>query len=1293
MITVRGEWRQAAGQTQTFSNEYIAFTLDGYSSDEGPWVYNAGTINFTSSDDDGRIVFTTGYGSMFRTAHIVNEATGVIRASVSHPDAGLWIYRDFSWGSDFTNHGVIEATALRVAVAALSYDTDFRFTNTGQFRVTAREATGAMFMNGGVFTNSGLFEISGVVDAIAMFGASHVDVFNSGTIRATVQDASAESYGLMVSASQRELTLITNSGLIEADVAIFAQDEGWSPQQPAVQQIDNTGTIRGGVYLALGRDVVNNAGHMQGWLDLGQGADRYSGQTGTQTGGIYAGSGDDVLRGGAGAEVFYGEEGHDLIVGGDGDDFIDGGRGDDNLQGGSGRDTLSFQTAEVGVTVNLQLGTATGFGDKAVSGFESVLGGRFADRLEGSNTADTLDGGDGDDLLTGRDGADELAGGLGSDTLTGGSGADRFVLQRGGGGDSISDFSVSDGDRLVVYGYTSWSSIQQQGSDALVTFGGGDTVRLVGVAVSAVNATHFEFHAGNRPSLGDLPPPPAPLGGTVDVYEDITIYQGEVVEFHDDGGGFQFQDIGDSNIYTVPPLTLRNAGLIDRDSPLDVAYVGATGITAVSHLPDGAYQGCWFINEATGVLRVQSGENMITHAFSASSRSADFRNEGLVEVIGGTGSWSYGVRTPDSSFDGSNYGTMRISGDARAWGVQASAFANHGLLRVEAGERAVGIESSNVTNSGDLVVLDRSATILSIGILGGQSARVTNSGLIEAELAISAGGNPPGYVPPGGAAGFYVTNSGIIRGRIELNNFHDQVLNTGEIAGDVLLGEGDDLFDGRGGTMTGDVRGGAGADRLLANSGDSRLFGDEGDDILQGGGAGDRLDGGAGFDTADYSSSAVGVSVNLGTGSSGADTLVSIERVIGSAFADRLTGGGSDETFVGGEGADVIDGGAGRDRISFANARQGVQVDLAAGTANGDGADTYLNIEDVEGSAHADTLLGDAGDNLLRGGAGDDVLDGRGGFDTVSFSGAAAAVQIDLVLGRATGEGVDTLAGIEGVMGSRFADTVRVARSSDRVDGGDGLDTVDYSRLSTGLTLDLVHAQAEGRIVAVESIIGTGLADTIVGDAQDNRIRGGLGNDILSGREGYDTAVYTGATSGVTVDLFLGTATGGAGSDTLSGFEHVVGTSFNDVLSGDSSANRLSGGPGDDLLSGGAGYLREDTGWRYDELDGGAGIDTVTYAYSSAGVQIFLAPSATTLGSTRTTGSDDFDYLYGIENAIGSAHNDFIYDDRTSIYGNVLHAGAGADQVFGGGRTRHPLRRGRRRRSRGRRGQGSDLRR
>jgi Ca2+-binding RTX toxin-like protein len=74
-------------------------------------------------------------------------------------------------------------------------------------------------------------------------------------------------------------------------------------------------------------------------------------------------------------------------------------------------------------------------------------------------------------------------------------------------------------------------------------------------------------------------------------------------------------------------------------------------------------------------------------------------------------------------------------------------------------------------------------------------------------------------------------------------------------------------------------------------------------------------------------------------------------------------------------------------------------------------------------------------------------------------------------------------------------------------------------------------------------------------------------------RAGIDTVSYKHAASGVNVSLAINSAqnTGGAGSDTLSGFENLTGSASGDVLTGSSGANVLNGLAGNDTLKGGGG--------------------------------------------------------------------------------------------------------------------------
>ena len=213
-------------------------------------------------------------------------------------------------------------------------------------------------------------------------------------------------------------------------------------------------------------------------------------------------------------------------------------------------------------------------------------------------------------------------------------------------------------------------------------------------------------------------------------------------------------------------------------------------------------------------------------------------------------------------------------------------------------------------------------------------------------------------------------------------------------------------YDGGDDTLTG----GADADTIDGGAGDDTIMGGEGDDILNGGadndtiigGAGaDTIDGGEGIDTASYAGSGAGVTINLVTNvnsggdaagdtlTNAGDTLTNIENLIGSGFADTLTGDDGANIITGGAGGDTIDGGAGSDTASYAGSGAGVTIDLITNVNSGGDAagDTLTNIENIRGSDHDDRLTGDAGNNIIDGGAGADTLRGNGGDDVFVSAG------------------------------------------------------------------------------------------------------------------------------------------------------------------------------------------------------------------------------------------------------------------------------------------------------------------
>ncbi|MPZ22597.1 MAG: hypothetical protein GEU28_03450 [Dehalococcoidia bacterium] len=291
--------------------------------------------------------------------------------------------------------------------------------------------------------------------------------------------------------------------------------------------------------------------------------------------------------------------------------------------------------------------------------------------------------------------------------------------------------------------------------------------------------------------------------------------------------------------------------------------------------------------------------------------------------------------------------------------------------------------------------------------------------------------------------------------------------------------------------------------------------------------------------------------------------------LVGTAGPDVIVALSGDDIIIPGGGNDHICGDEGNDTISFADA-SGVIVNLNAGTASGHGSDQIAGVEHVVGSPGNDTITGTNGANTLNGGGGNDVLKGLAGSD--------------ILIGA---NGNDVLIGGPG---------------DDQLDAGAGTDTARFpgtSPVTVNLATGTASGQGNDTIAGVENVTGSTRADTLVGHDGPNKLNGGagadvliggLGNDTLIGGGGIDTAVFPGRAR-VRVDLRLGTATG-RGNDILRGIENIRGGAGPDIIQGNNLRNVLNGLGGDDTI---IGFGGNDVliGFRGDDaLNGGRGTDT-----------------------------------------------------------------------------------------------------
>ncbi len=512
-----------------------------------------------------------------------------------------------------------------------------------------------------------------------------------------------------------------------------------------------------------------------------------------------------------------------------------------------------------------------------------------------------------------------------------------------------------------------------------------------------------------------------------------------------------------------------------------------------------------------------------------------------------------------------------------------------------------------------------------------------------------------------------------------------------------------------GGSSTGSysiIRGRDGNDAIYGGAGSQQLFGDEGDDVISAylempgqrlskydaasqdyldGGAGNDLllvsqgtqtvVGGAGTDTIEFSAAYDAVVVDLAAGTASgtklSTTISGVENVIGSAYGDALTGtsgsnilfgGDGDDRLIGGAGGDVLNGGSGSDTAVYSTSSAAVTLNLLSGSAGGGDAsgDTFISIENLEGSAFADSLTGDNNDNILVGNGGADNLVGNGGSDTASYYTATAGVVASLAagVGSAGDAAGDTYSGIENLRGSAFNDTLTGDASdnileggagADILVGGSGFDLASYANAASGVTASLLAGGSSGDATGdtfsqIEGFIGSYFADSLIGDAGENFIHGGSGDDIivggagadtLSGGIGTDTVDYSASSAAIQVDFKLRTGTGGdAEGDNIRSIEKVIGSAFDDSL----VVYFDSADPFD--------------GNFFQGFDGGGGIDTLDVLYYESYVNLHAG----------TYGYSGLQVLFNIENVSGSGGSDYFVGGSGA---NVLRGRGGYDTLLG----------------------------
>jgi Ca2+-binding RTX toxin-like protein len=1013
------------------------------------------------------------------------------------------------------------------------------------------------------------------------------------------------------------------------------------------------------------------------------------------------------------ANQIYGDAGNDAIFGqGDGD-YLSGGAGNDSISDGDDHANDTFP-----------VGAQTTFNH------DTLYGGDGDDQVLSSGGGDLLDGGAGnDDLQAGPDRADDdtLIGGTGDDRINGGLGTDiaifagnralYTIIQDGtqagaeitivgpDGHDTVVNvefFQFDDGTFAVTDVVNQLPMITSNSGDqlninidenttAVTTITAVDPVvgQTLVYSISGDDADKFHIDA----STGVLSLIAAPD------YEHPVDHVGDnryfvVVEASDGIAGVDSQNIiiDVNNLNDTAPVFDSDATAGFAENATGTAYFAAATdpdhLAAPTFALSGTDAALFDIDSGTGAVTFKASPDFETPADSdgnnvyqivvtasegglSTDRAVAITVTDVSEGINGTPLDDHLVGTPGNDVISGLAGHDTLQGLDGDDTLDGGPDEDRVDYSTEGGTQAVNV---NFTTGVATDTFGKTDTLISIEEVVGTNQADTFVGHAAGYEGFIGLGGADNITGGSGNSWVYYDHDKDFGGDVGVNVNLSNAVASGQVAHSAIDGFGstDSLH------LINDVRGTHNSDIAT---------GDDGDNRFQMGSGSDHVDGRGGIDDMDYSrdnddgTATHGVFANLSDATaasalgsalagtaidlhSSVDTLVNMEEITGSEFGDVLIGKNAGYSGLSGlAGADTLIGnsadtwvyydeearfgGTAGITVNLSDTTQGLQAAHTATDGFGS-TDTLTGIENVRGTAGADTIVGDAHDNFFQMGAGADTIDGGDGEDTIDYSrdnshgGATHGVLVNLsgqVLSTALGStgphsavdmsgAIDTLANVENVIGTDFADAIW---------GNSGSNT----------------------------LIGGGGDDLIRGGAGDDILIGGAGNDTLEGDSGHDTVDYShdveaGATHGVIVNLLgngsqgelpADTAIDGFGdTDSVPNVPNVIGTQFDDIIYGGEHANVLSGLAGDDLILGGAAN---------DVVDGGAGTDTALYAgnFADYGV-VSNSDGSLTITDLRAGSPEGVDTVLNIET--------FRFADGDVTLAQVISTGPTGPTIPGG---------------------------
>ena len=747
-----------------------------------------------------------------------------------------------------------------------------------------------------------------------------------------------------------------------------------------------------------------------------------------------------------GNDTVYGNQAANHLVGNAGDDIIYGYDGNDVLDGGDGVNQLwggdGNDTLNGGSAGDSLVGDGGNDNIHGNGGNDFINGADGNDTLTGGDDNDSVGGGNGDDTISGEAGDDYLSGEVGSDTIEGGDGND--ILYGGDGTDTLVGGAGDDTLDMADDAYGIWAGA---GDDTLIGGPGDDTYGL-----DSPNDKIIELDGEGTDTVQV----------TFDYILPATIENGTIV-----GPSYNNVHLTGNELDNVL-LGYYSDDVLDGGAGADIMR-GNWGDD--TYFVDNPGDQVYDDGPSVGTDTVYSSVSFTladTDPFynpSSGRPATDAQNH--IEVLILTGS-------DNLNATGNKYDNQLV-GNSGA-NVLDGAAGNDTLQGNAADDTLYGRDGNDVLDGGD------GADTME----GGAGNDTYYADTWQDTVAES---------PDGGIDTVHAASSFHLGANVEN-----------------LILDGSAALNGTGNSAANVLTGNAGANLLTGAAGNDTLTSAAGNDMLNGGLGDDALLGGSGVDTATYALLGGGVSVSLAvtgaqdTGAGGIDTLSAIEKLVGTHFADSLTGNARNNTLDGGGGADTLTGGAGNDTY-WVNLKGDVVIEQVDGGTDAvhasAGYTLSANVENLvlegvgnisgTGNGLANHLTGNVGNNVLNGAAGADTMTGGLGNDIYHVDNAGDAIV------EKSGGGSDSVIASIGFTLGRALENLTLAGSA-AIDGaGNGL--------GNALTGN-AGANHLGGLNGGDTLSGRGGNDTLDGGSGNDMLIGGSGADLLTGGFGADSFVF-----------------------------------------------------------------------------------------------------------------------------------------------------------------------------------------